>query len=176
MNSNSVAMKLSNLLEEINLPNTAGQNIDQSERLLSVLGGIYLLYKSIKNLKKHPLIGIQGALASSLLIYRGATGICPVYEKLGKDTTDPQAITIIEDITVNAPKEKVYRFWRELSNLPKFMEHLRQVTEHNNTQSSWEANLPGNIIPLKWDAQITREEENSYLGWQSLQNAMIQNA
>src|SRR6476660_1654391 len=119
-----ITAQLKKLVDGTLAPN-ASPNLDQGERLLSIVGGAYLFYKSIKNLPKHPLLGIQGAAASGLLLYRGATGICPIYQKMGLDTTDPQAINISETITVNAPRAKVYAFWRDLSNLPKFMQHLQ---------------------------------------------------
>lgn len=56
------------------------------------------------------------------------------------------------------------------------MEHLKEVTEINPVQSTWKANTPGNIIALKWNAEITHEEQGSYLGWQSTQGSMIENA
>ncbi len=151
-------------------------NIDNGERALSLIAGSYLFYKSIKSIFNHPLLGIQGVAASGLLLYRGATGVCPIYQKLDIDTTDPEAINISETIVVNAPREKVYAFWRELSNLPKFMEHLKQVTETSDTTSRWTANTPGKLIPLSWNAEITHEETGSYLGWQSTEGSMIENA
>lgn len=151
-------------------------NIDQSERVLSLFGGSILLYKSLKQLGKHPIVALQGAAAGGLLIYRGATGVCPLYTRLGIDTTDPQAINISEKVTVNVNREKVYAFWRELSNLPKFMSHLKQVTETSPTQSHWTANTPGQLIDLDWHAEITHEEPGRYIGWQSTKDAMIQNA
>ncbi len=163
-------------LKEIDLKPTGQPNIDTSERTLSILAGSYLLYKSLKNIVSHPFLGIQGAAAGGLLLYRGATGVCPIYQKLDIDTTDPQAITISETITVNVPREKVYAFWRELSNLPKFMKHLKQVTETSSTESHWIASTPGNLINLNWNAEITHEEENNYLGWQSTEGSMIENA
>lgn len=176
MDAAQITTKITNTIKKIDFSETEGQNIDQGERFVSLLGGSYLLYKSLKNISSHPLVGIQGALASGLLIYRGITGVCPLYKALDKDTTDPEAITIVEQITVNAPKEKVYKFWRELSNLPKFMAHLKKVTEINETESTWEADTPGHLIPLKWNAEITREQENTYLGWQSVEGSMIENA
>jgi uncharacterized membrane protein len=176
MNTTVITNTISKAVKDFSLKKTERQNIDQGERFLSLIGGSYLLYKSLKNSIDHPLLAIQGLAASGLLIYRGATGICPVYERLGKDTTDPEAITITETIVVNAPREKVYAFWRELSNLPKFMEHLKRVTPIDETRSHWEANTPGHVIPLKWNAEITREEENAYLGWQSIEGSMIENA
>ena len=176
MDASKITDKITNVIKDIDFSKTEDQNIDQGERFVSLLGGGYLLYKSLKNLPSHPIIGIQGALASGLLIYRGISGVCPLYKQLGKDTTDPEAITIVEEITVNASKEKVYKFWRDLSNLPKFMEHLKKVTETSSTESHWEADTPGHLIPLTWNAEITREEENSYLGWQSIAGSMIENA
>jgi uncharacterized membrane protein len=175
MNTTQLKEKVTDAISSIDL-NPAGQNIDQSERILSLVGGSYLLYKSLKQITKHPLVALQGAAASGFLIYRGATGVCPLYQRLGKDTTDPQAISITETIVVNAPREKVYAFWRDLANLPKFMEHLKSVTETSSTESHWEANTPGNVIPLSWNAEITREDENSYIGWQSVEGSMIENA
>ena len=159
------------------VPSTkASPNIDNGERALSVLGGSYLIYKSLKNLIGHPLLALQGAAAGSLLLYRGATGVCPLYRRLEIDTTDPQAINISERITVDVAREKVYGFWRELSNLPKFMSHLKQVTETSTTKSHWIANTPGHLIDLEWHAEITHEEEGRYIGWQSTGDSMIQNA
>ncbi|MET3114294.1 putative membrane protein [Pedobacter sp. CG_S7] len=152
------------------------ENIDKGERIVSLLAGSWLLYKSIKKIGKHPFMGFQGAAVGGLMLYRGATGICPVYKQLGIDTTDPQAINITEHITVNAPIGKVYAFWRELSNLPKFMKHLKSVEEISDGTSLWSANTPGGLLDLKWNAQITREEDGVYLGWQSMEGSMIDNA
>ena len=163
-------------LSTLSVAPTGKENIDQGERIVSLLAGSWLLYKSIKNIVNNPLIGLHGAAAGGLLVYRGATGICPIYKYLDKDTTDPQAINISEDITVNVAKDKVYEFWRDLSNLPKFMNHLSSVEEVSSSQSLWKAKTPGGLIDLKWNAEITREEEGLYIGWQSVEGSMIDNA
>lgn len=155
---------------------TSRQNIDQGERLFSALAGGWLLYKSLKKLGRHPLLSLQGTAAAGLLLYRGATGFCPLYKQLSIDHSDVSAISITEDIVVNAEKDKVYSFWRNLSNLPKFMSHLKSVEELDGSISLWTANTPGGIFDLQWNAEITREEEGEYLGWQSLSGSMIDNA
>ncbi len=174
--SNLLKTKIVDELKELSFSATGKENIDQGERALSLVAGSYLLYKGLKNIIDHPLLALQGAAAGGYLIYRGATGVCPIYKKLGKDTTDPQAINITENIVVAAPRAKVYEFWRELSNLPKFMKHLKSVYEISGTESHWVANIPGNLIELDWNAEITREGEGSYLGWQSIEDSMIENA
>jgi uncharacterized membrane protein len=163
-------------LSSLSIAPTGKENIDQGERIVSLLAGSWLLYKSVKNIGRHPLIGIQGAAAGGLLIYRGATGICPIYKQLDKDTTDPEAINISENITVNVPKDQVYAYWRELSNLPKFMSHLSSVEEISSDQSIWKAKTPGGLVDLKWNAEITREEPGVYIGWNSIEGSMIDNA
>lgn len=173
---NEFSNRIAESLSELSFTPTGKENIDQGERLVSVLAGGWLLYKSLTNIIKHPFLGLQGVAAGGLMLYRGATGVCPVYQHLGKDTTDPQAINITEDITVNAPRDKVYAFWRELSNLPKFMDHLKSVEELSPEISAWSANTPGGLVPLNWNAEITREEAGEYIGWQSVEGSMIDNA
>ncbi len=170
----SITTELLDNIAQFNL--NSEPNIDQGERALSVVAGTFLLFKGLGSLVKHPILGLASTAAAGLLLYRGATGNCPVYKKLGVDTADPQAINITESITVNASKETVYKFWRDLSNLPKFMEHLKTVEETSDKSSHWVANTPGNIIGLSWNAEITREEEGQYIGWQSVEGSMIDNA
>lgn len=163
-------------LTAVGLNTTGNENIDKGERIISLLAGGWLLYKSLKNIGNSPILGLQGSAAAGLMIYRGASGVCPIYKKLNKDTTDPAAINITEDIVVNAPIAKVYAFWRDFSNLPKFMTHLKSVEEINDTISLWTANTPGGLVDLNWNAEITREENGTYIGWQSLEDSMIVNA
>lgn len=165
-----------NKLQNLDFTPDEVPNIDEGERALSAAAGSYLLFKGMGNLIKHPILGLIGTAAAGFLLYRGVTGVCPVYKKLGKDTTDPQAINITEQITVNAPRAAVYNFWREFSNLPKFMTHLKSVDTISPTESHWVANTPGNIIGLSWNAEITREEEGFYIGWRSIEGSMIDNA
>ncbi|WP_256003983.1 MULTISPECIES: SRPBCC family protein [Pedobacter] len=168
--------KVTDGLSELSIEPTGRENIDQSERLVSVLAGGWLLYNSLKKLGKHPILALGGVAAGGMMLYRGATGVCPVYTYLDKDTTDPESIRIVEDIVVNAPREKVYAFWRELSNLPKFMTHLKSVEEQSDDVSVWTANVPGGLLDLTWKAEITREDEGKYIGWQSIEGSQVDNA
>ena len=151
-------------------------NVNIPERILSLFGGVLLTYKSVRKFKDRPILALQGAIAGSLMIYRGATGFCPVYAALAKDSAHSSAISISESFIVNKPKEEVYAFWRRLENLPRFMKHLSSVDEHDQKRSHWRANLPGEILKLNWNAEITREEENKYIGWQSVEGSMVENA
>jgi len=173
---NTLSESVRNMLKGSLLESHESENVNTPERIVSVLAGAFLAYKSISTFTKHPYLALQEALVSGLLVYRGASGYCPVYAGLGKDSTDPSAIHISERFIVNKPKEEVFAFWRSLENLPRFMKHLASVEERDSKTSYWRANLPGEIVKLSWNAEITREEENSYIGWQSVEGSMVDNA
>lgn len=153
-----------------------GTNIEKNERLVSVLAGLYLLKKEITGISRHPILGIQSVAHGSFLLYRGASENCPAYRHIGKEVIAPKAITIIEKVTVQAPRGKVYAFWRDLSNLPLFMEHLLSVPQTSDIHSTWTAKVPGGITEVKWDAEIIQELPGSHIGWQSVPGSMISNA
>jgi uncharacterized membrane protein len=75
-------------------------------------------------------------------------------------------------VTVRRPPEDVYRFWRNLENLPSFMYHLRSVTDSDD-RSHWVANAPvGRSV--EWDARITEDEPNTRIVWQSLPGSSVE--
>lgn len=172
----SITNKLTDAVKGPLLQGNENANVNMPERILSILAGAVITYKGIKQFTNHPVIALQEAMVGGILLYRGATGICPIYSRLGKDSTDTQAISITERFIVNKPREEVYAFWRNLENLPRFMKHLASVEEQGNNRSQWKANLPGEIVKLTWNAEITREEENRYIGWQSIEGSMVDNA
>jgi uncharacterized membrane protein len=153
-------------------------NVGQGERIASAAFGAWLLSSGINNLTKRPVGSLVKLTLGSLLLYRGASGHCPMYEAMGKtkNVSSTQAINIRTSMVVNKPKDEVYAFWRRLENLPLFMKHLATVTEIDQKHSHWEATLPGNIGRVKWNAEIVKEEPGTLIGWQSIPNSMVENA
>lgn len=165
---------------QVNVPERGTNiiNVDWQERVLSAGIGGYLLAAGLRNLTKRPLKGILQTAIGGFLLYRGSSGNCPVYTSLGKtqDATHASSVNIRTSMIVNRPRNEVYQFWRRLENLPKFMKHLLTVKELDARRSHWEAVIPGNVGTLKWDAEIVKEREGEFIGWQSLPNATIENA
>lgn len=77
-------------------------------------------------------------------------------------------------VTVQRPPQDVYRFWRDLENLPSFMYHLKSVTADADGRSHWVANAPIGQ-PVQWDAQITEDQPGKRIAWQSLPGSGIEN-
>ena len=153
-------------------------NVGQNERMISVGIGAFLLSSGLNNLTRHPIRGLLRTVIGGVLLYRGVSGNCPMYSALGKTkgVTHTQAINIRTGLIVNKPKDEVYSFWRKLENLPLFMKHLATVTEIDSRHSHWEADIPGGVGRIKWNAEIVKEEEGSLIGWQSIPNSTINNA
>lgn len=153
-------------------------NVGQTERMVSVGLGAFLLSSGLGTLTKHPIKGLLRTLVGGALLYRGVSGHCPVYASMGKTkgVDHTQAVNIRTGLIVNKPKDEVYAFWRKLENLPLFMKHLSSVTEIDEKHSHWEAEVPGGIGKVKWNAEIVKEEEGEMIGWQSIPNATINNA
>ncbi len=151
-------------------------NVGKAERIASIIAGTLLLYQGLKNEDKK--LGMAAAAAGGLLFFRGATGHSEIYRLSGKhklpDTV--QNINIISKLTVNKPRMEVYNFWRKLSNLPLFMEHLEKVEIKDDKTSHWVAKIPGGLGKIEWDAEIVKEVEGELLGWNSLPHASINNA
>jgi uncharacterized membrane protein len=78
-------------------------------------------------------------------------------------------------ITVNRPRDEVYRYWGDLENLPSFMAHLESVRMTGPNRSHWTAKAPAGRT-VEWDAEIRMDAPNEMLSWRSLPRADVQNA
>jgi len=92
----------------------------------------------------------------------------------GKLTTSG-AIRVKKSIIVNSPAEQVYRFWRDLENLPRFMNHLESVSSLDENHSHWVAKGAGGK-KVQWDAEVTDDRPNEKIGWRSLEGSDIKNS
>jgi uncharacterized membrane protein len=114
------------------------------------------------------------AASSMPLLYRGITGRWPtvVNGHVKPDSTraalgGERGIHVRESVRLEKPVADVYRFWRCLENLPRFMTHLDRVTETPDGKSHWVARGPAGLA-VEWDAAIINEVENQVIGWRSL--------
>jgi len=81
---------------------------------------------------------------------------------------------VTANLTINRPPEEVYRFWRQLDNLPQFMQHLESVQVLDDRRSHWVARAPAGKR-VEWDAVITQDRPNELIGWRSDEDAQVRN-
>ena len=78
-------------------------------------------------------------------------------------------------ITVNRPAEEVYRYWKDLQNLPKFMFHLESVEPKGEDRYHWVAKAPlGQTV--EWDADVVEDIPNEIIAWRSTEDADVPNS
>lgn len=88
---------------------------------------------------------------------------------------DNRGIKVIERVTVNCPAEKLFTFWRNLENLPRFMSHLESVRVVDEKRSHWVAKAPAGRT-IEWDAEIINERSPELIAWRSTEGSEVDNA
>jgi uncharacterized membrane protein len=156
-------------------------NLGSWERIGSVAAGAGLLYLATQ---RSELRRTQQLLGAGLLA-RGVTGMCVVKQALTGDPetrTDtkrrlggPAGIHVRESILIRRPVAEVYRFWRDLSNLARFLRHVERVDVLDARRSHWVVRGPGGVR-LEWDAEILSDEPDALLSWKSIAPADIVSA
>lgn len=153
-------------------------NVHPAERWASVLSGGALAVSGLSRGKSGVLRTVTGAL----MIQRGLSGHCLAYELFGVRTS-PSEATIPYDlgiraraaVTVAQPVDKVFAFWRQFDNLPRFMRHLISVEPLAGNRSRWTAAGPGGR-KVTWDAEIINEIPGELIAWRSLPGSDVDSA
>ena len=83
------------------------------------------------------------------------------------------AVALRQVVTVHKPAEELYRFWRDFSNMPKFMRHVDGVEVRDDRRSHWRARGPGDAI-VEWDSEVVTEQPSELISWRTLSGAPIE--
>lgn len=158
-------------------------NVHPIERAASLAGavGCFALAAVRRTWGSIPVIAVGGAL-----LHRALTGHSPLYARLkvstahgvrGPSASVPhgQGVKLLHSLTVRQPPDRVYKFWRELDNLPRFMRHLESVTVLDERRSRWRVRGPADIS-VSWDAEIINDVPGELIAWRSLEGAELANA
>ena len=165
---------------------TSSINVADVERWASALGGAALTAYGIKQLKERSPAGAALTAAGGALMFRGATGHCPMYAAAGINTADDREGTrealagargtaVEEVVTINASADRLFAFWRKFDQLPRFMDHLVSVYQLDERRSHWVAKAPGRRT-VEWDAEIINEIPGELIGWRTLDGADVVSA
>jgi uncharacterized membrane protein len=155
-------------------------NVGETERYGSIIGGAALV---VAGLSRRSFPGLLLAAAGGLFIMRGVGGHCRLYDSIGVSTAvsrrpgvpDHTGYKIEKTILIARPPEELFRFWRNLENLPEFMENLESVRILDDRHSHWVLKGPGGQ-PYEWDAEIVNEHPGEMISWQTLPGADVQSA
>jgi uncharacterized membrane protein len=159
-------------------------NVGRIERLISGVAGAALLLLALRQKRRRRwLLPLGGGLLG-----RAISGRCPVNQAIGRNSAEREdrisplaslgageGIRVEQEIAVQRPREELFRFWRDLENLPRFMDHLESVTVLDPRRSHWVAKGPAGTR-VEWDAEIHNEIGNELIAWRSLPGSNVEHA
>ena len=97
-----------------------------------------------------------------------ASGIAAVSQSRGDDL-------IGRSVTINRPRDELFAYWRDFSNLPSFMDNVERIDILSNTTSHWVVKAPAGRT-VEWDATITEEKAGELIAWTSAEGADVPNS
>lgn len=86
-----------------------------------------------------------------------------------------EGVKIERNVTINRPPGEIYSFWRQLENLPRFMQNVESVTQRGDGISHWVVKTALEQR-LEWDATIIEDKPGHMISWQSLEGADMDSA
>jgi len=164
------------------------KNVGYRERVITALLGGGLLLRSLRG--RSGVMGGVTAMMGMALLNRAASGYCPAYHAMGISTHDRsdtsslgrpkvltnRAIKVTQSITIQRSSQDLYRYWRQVENLPQIMSHIRSVVATNEHQSHWIVDTLPHAPEIEWDAEIINEVDDERIGWRTLKGAVVAHA
>lgn len=85
-----------------------------------------------------------------------------------------QEIYVKESIVINRKAGDIYRFWRNLENLPRFIDHLDSVENLGEGHNRWTIKTPVGL--MNWESEIIEDKENEIIQWRSMPGSRVKNS
>jgi uncharacterized membrane protein len=101
--------------------------------------------------------------------------LCAQQLSSNHSSTEGGNTKVKKSIIINGSPEELYRFWRELENLPRIMNQLESVRETGDKRSHWVAKAPAGET-VEWDAEITEDRANERIAWRSVEGSEVENS
>ena len=109
------------------------QNGGQSYgRVAATLGGALL---TIYGLRRGAAQGLGMAAAGGAILYRALNGNWPVPSAVTDALPDLTNVEVKKSVGIMKSPDDVYHFWRDFTNLPQFMKHLKNYIMKKMTMS-----------------------------------------
>ena len=130
------------------------------------------------------LAGAGGAMLATIGYFRGGVkgvAMCAMGSALVAratsneslaDTLRGHGILVEKTIDVDAPVEQVFAYWRNLSNLPMWMSHVREVRAIGGNRWHWVVDGPAGV-PVEWDSELLNVEENREMTWHTVGDSEV---
>lgn len=152
----------------------AQENWAPATRLLATAAGAAL---AVWGAQRKGLPAAAARFTGTALALRGLTNL-PA-RRLTGIAAGRRAVTVQKAITVQAPLERVFEFFRQWENWPRWMSHVQEVRSAGTTgaqaRTHWVVDGPVGTT-VRWDALTTELVPNELIAWKSVEGAAIEHA
>lgn len=143
-------------------------NWSPATRLLMGAAGSWM---TLYGANRRGVIGTATAAFGLGILARGITNI--ETERLLGMGDARHTIDLQKTIMIDAPVERVYEFFNNYENFPRFMANIREAHSLGDGRSHWVAVGPAGV-PVEWDAVVTRAIYNEVLAWRSVPGSTVE--
>ena len=81
-------------------------------------------------------------------------------------------VSMRRTLTIDAPVDDVFEFWKDFENYPKFMSFIRAVKVNESGGLIWTSDAPGRT-QLTWDTTLFDLRPNQRIAWKSVRGSVI---
>jgi uncharacterized membrane protein len=76
-------------------------------------------------------------------------------------------------VTIGRPRAGLFAFWRDFSNLPRFMQNVRAVEDTGADTLRWTIDGPAGR-PVRIETRIVEERDGELIAWRSVEGSEIE--
>ncbi len=155
-------------------------NVGSTERALTALAGGLMVGWGLRHGRAG---GTLAAFFGSMMLGRSISGHCPGYAMMESDEEGrsfaerkgwSNASTVTRSITIERPAAELHAFWRDFSNLSRFMDNIESVEVISPDRSRWTVKGPAGAS-LHWTSKVT-EDRPDRIAWETEGDADVRNA
>lgn len=123
--------------------------------------------------RRRDFTGAGAGVVGVALAARGITNI-PLTRLTGIGTKR-RGIDVQTTINIDAPVERVFEFWTDYENFPRWMSNVREVKPLEQERSRWTVSGPAGT-PIMFDAEVSVFNSNERFGWRTAEGSAIQHS
>jgi uncharacterized membrane protein len=86
----------------------------------------------------------------------------------------PEYAVVGRTVTINLPRQEVYRVWRDFGRFPEFMENVIEIIPRDERHARWRVSAPGGT-EVEFETAITEDKPGELIAWRSVEGADIRN-
>ena len=86
-----------------------------------------------------------------------------------------KAVKIEEQITIDRPRDELFRIWRDFEQLPSYADDLESVASLGDGRTHWVAQVPGEKR-VEWDSVMVNEIPGELIAWKTVGNPDVAHA